>query len=114
VSVNLIHISEIAENRDYLLAHMSNILAGNSLQYLIVIDAFMVLSGAVLTSCVGVTGLVRQMTLDQVLPRFLLKKNKRRGTYHRITIGFFSFARPFSCSPAGASYPSQGFTLSPS
>ena len=89
LSLNLIHISEIAENRDYLLAHMGNILAGNSLQYLIVIDAFLVLSGAVLTSYVGVTGLVRRMTLDQVLPRFLLKKNRRRGTYHRITIGFF-------------------------
>jgi hypothetical protein len=28
------------------------------------------------------------MSIDQVLPNFLLKQNKR-GTYHRITIGFF-------------------------
>lgn len=44
--------------------------------------------GAVLTSFVGVTGLVRRMALDQCLPQFLLKKN-RRGTAHRIIIIFF-------------------------
>lgn len=47
-----------------------------------------VLSGAVLTSFVGVTGLVQRMALDQCLPQFLLKKN-RRGTSHRIIISFF-------------------------
>lgn len=54
----------------------------------IVIDAAAVLSGAVLTSFVGVTGLVQRMSLDQCLPQFFLKKN-RRGTSHRIIIGFF-------------------------
>ena len=48
----------------------------------------MVLSGAVLTSFVGVTGLVHRMTLDRCLPQFLLKTNKR-GTTHRIIIAFF-------------------------
>jgi len=71
----------------FLKEHQSTI--ANSLQFMIVLDAFLVLSGAVLTSYVGVTGLVRRMTLDQCLPNFLLKRNKRRGTYHRITIGFF-------------------------
>jgi hypothetical protein len=47
-----------------------------------------VLSGAVLTSFVGVTGLVQRMALDQCLPQFLLKKNSR-GTSHRIIISFF-------------------------
>lgn len=89
LSLNLIPVGEITQNRDYLLAHMGRILAGDSLHFLIVLDAFLVLSGAVLTSYVGITGLVRRMSLDQVLPSFLLKQNKARGTYHRITIGFF-------------------------
>lgn len=89
LSLSLISVSQITQNQDYLLAHMGNILGGNSLQLLIVLDAFLVLSGAVLTSYVGVTGLVKRMSLDQVLPNFLLKQNKRRGTYHRISIGFF-------------------------
>lgn len=55
---------------------------------LISIDAFLVLSGAVLTSFVGVNGLVRRMTLDRCLPQFLLVTNSR-GTTHRILITFF-------------------------
>ncbi|RLA93494.1 MAG: APC family permease [Deltaproteobacteria bacterium] len=89
LSLNLLPINEITNNKDYLLAHMGKMLAGDSFQFIIVLDAFLVLSGAVLTSYVGVTGLVRRMTLDQCLPQFLLKQNKRRGTYHRIIIGFF-------------------------
>lgn len=55
---------------------------------LISIDAALVLSGAVLTSFVGVNGLVRRMALDRCLPQFFLKTN-RRGTTHRILIAFF-------------------------
>ena len=55
---------------------------------IISIDAFFVLSGAVLTSFVGVNGLVHRMTLDRCLPQFLLKTNSR-GTTHRILITFF-------------------------
>lgn len=56
---------------------------------IISIDAFLVLSGAVLTSFVGVTGLVRRMSLDRCLPQFLLRTNRIRGTQHWITLGFF-------------------------
>jgi len=56
---------------------------------LVSLDAVLVLSGAVLTSFVGVTGLVRRMALDRVLPQFLLRENKTRGTNHWILIGFF-------------------------
>jgi len=45
------------------------------------IDAVLVLSGAVLTSFVGVGGLMERMALDRILPRFLLKKNKRGSSY---------------------------------
>ncbi len=71
-----------------LLSHMGTIAAGNWLSWLISIDAVLVLSGATLTSFVGVTGLIKRMTLDRCLPRFLLKEN-RRGTPHRIIVTFF-------------------------
>jgi hypothetical protein len=48
-----------------------------------------VLSGAVLTSFVGVTGLVRRMALDRCMPAFLLQENRWRGTQHWILLGFF-------------------------
>ena len=46
------------------------------------------LSGAVLTSFVGVNGLIRRMTLDRCLPQYLLKTNWH-GTTHRIIVSFF-------------------------
>jgi hypothetical protein len=48
-----------------------------------------VLSGAVLTSYVGVLGLVRRMSLDQCLPQFLLSENRWRHTNHWIIALFF-------------------------
>lgn len=72
-----------------LLAQMGTLSAGNWLGVLVSIDATLVLSGAVLTSYVGVTGLVRRMTLDRCLPPFLLKENRWRHTNHWIIIGFF-------------------------
>jgi hypothetical protein len=53
------------------------------------IDAVLVLSGAVLTSFVGVTGLMRRMALDRCLPQFLLNANRWRGTNHWILLVFF-------------------------
>ena len=52
------------------------------------INAVTVLSGAVLTSFVGVNGLIKRMTLDRILPQFFLKENKRHSSY-RILILFF-------------------------
>ena len=81
-------MGDVPGHREDLLAHMGELAGGSWLAYVISIDATLVLSGAVLTSFVGVTGLVRRMTLDRVLPQALLKQN-RRGTPHRIIIGFF-------------------------
>jgi hypothetical protein len=67
---------------------MGNITGGNWLLYLVSIDAALVLSGAVLTSYIGVGGLVERMALDRILPNFLLKKNKRGSSYF-IFITFF-------------------------
>ena len=83
---------QVGENQNALLAYMGEVAGGPTwgprLSTLISIDAAMVLSGAVLTSFVGVTGLVHRMTLDRCLPQFLLKTNSR-GTTHRIIIAFF-------------------------
>lgn len=88
LSLNLLPLDQIIFHKDYLLSEMAHLMGGNTFKMIIVLDAAAVLSGAVLTSFVGVTGLVQRMALDQVLPQFLLKKN-RRGTSHRIIISFF-------------------------
>lgn len=69
-----------------LLIEMASHVGGNWLAILIGIDAFLVLSGAVLTSFVGVTGLLERMALDRILPRYFLKKNKRGSSYRIILI----------------------------
>jgi amino acid transporter len=88
LSLNLLPLDKIVLHKDYLLSEMAHIMGGNTFKLIVVIDAAAVLSGAVLTSFVGVTGLVQRMALDQCLPQFLLKRN-RRGTSHRIIISFF-------------------------
>ncbi|QCE40475.1 APC family permease [Psychroserpens sp. NJDZ02] len=70
-----------------LLIEMASHVGGNWLAILISVDAFLVLSGAVLTSFVGVSGLLERMALDRILPQFFLKKNKR-GSSYRIIIVF--------------------------
>jgi amino acid transporter len=88
LSLNLLPLAEIVGHKDYLLSEMAHLMAGQTFKVIIVLDATLVLSGAVLTSYVGVTGLVHRMALDQVLPQFFLKKS-RRDTSHRIIITFF-------------------------
>lgn len=56
------------------------------------IDAFIVLSGAVLTAYVGIDGLLFQMSLDSCLPEFFLTKNPWRNTNHYIIITYFLLA----------------------
>ncbi len=72
-----------------LLVEMASHVGGNWMAILISIDAFLVLSGAVLTSFVGVSGLLERMTLDRILPQFFLKKNARRSSYRIIIMFLF-------------------------
>ncbi|MBI1307932.1 MAG: amino acid permease [Bacteroidetes bacterium] len=83
-----IPVETIRMNQNSLLSFMGNLSGGQWLSFLVSLDAALVLSGAVLTSFVGVTGLVERMTLDRVLPQFLLKKNNR-GSSYRISMVFF-------------------------
>ncbi len=88
LALALLPMGEVGAHHEALLAHMGELSGGAWLADLISVDAALVLSGAVLTSFIGVNGLVRRMTLDRCLPQFLLKTN-RRGSTHRIVISFF-------------------------
>ncbi|KAB7530821.1 amino acid permease [Flagellimonas olearia] len=88
LALAVLPIPEIEGNREALLSIMGNQVSGSWLSFLVSIDAVLVLSGAVLTSFVGVSGLVERITLDRILPPFLLKRNKNGSTY-RIAIVFF-------------------------
>ena len=88
LALALVPIAQVGNHQEALLAYMGDLSGGPWLSTLISVDAAMVLSGAVLTSFIGVNGLVHRMTLDRCLPQLFLKKN-RRGTTHRIIIAFF-------------------------
>jgi len=88
LALGLMPIAQISSNKETLLSHVGDIAAGNWLGFAIAVDATLVLSGAVLTSFVGVAGLIHRMVLDRCLPQFLLKTNSR-GAHYRSIILFF-------------------------
>jgi amino acid transporter len=89
LAIAVMPISEARLHEQSLLSYMASLTGGRWLVMMISINAVTVLSGALLTSFVGVNGLVRRMTLDRILPQFFLKENKR-GSSYRITIMFFT------------------------
>jgi amino acid transporter len=88
VAIVVLSQAAIIENQEALLSHIGVTTGGQWLSTLISIDAVLVLSGAVLTSYVGVGGLIKRMALDRILPQFTLRENKR-GSAYRILIIFF-------------------------
>lgn len=80
--------AEVVAAKDFLLADAAHAIGGQAFQYLVVIDAFLVLCGAVLTSYVGVSGLLHRMSADACIPGFFGKQNDR-GAFPRIVLGFF-------------------------
>lgn len=89
LALAVLPMHEIVENSANLLAIMGSESGGTWLKTAISIDAVLVLSGAVLTSFVGVIGLSRRMALDHCLPQVFLKENKWRKTNHWIILAFF-------------------------
>jgi hypothetical protein len=87
--IAVIPLSEVGAHKEVLLSFLGNEIGGKTLSMLISIDAVLVLSGAVLTSYIGVSGLMKRMALDRILPQFLLKENKA-GSSPRILILFFA------------------------
>jgi len=88
LAIAVIPVAQIGEHKESLLSFLATTTAGNWMSWLISIDAVLVLSGAVLTSFIGVSGLIKRVALDRILPQFFLKEN-RRGSNHRILISFF-------------------------
>lgn len=88
LAVSIMPLQEIATHEDAFLAHMGAETGGSWLATIISLDAALVLSGAVLTAFIGVTGLIRRMTLDRIFPQALLKENKR-GSSPAILIVFY-------------------------
>ncbi len=85
--IAIIPFAEIGDHKESLLSYLGHTTGGGWLSWLISIDAVLVLCGAVLTSFVGVSGLLKRMTLDRILTNFFLKENKR-GSSYRIIISF--------------------------
>lgn len=92
VAISILPIGEVDGHKEALLSHLGTIAGGEAmggtLSKIISIDAVLVLSGAVLTSYVGVSGLIKRMTLDRVLPQVLLKETKK-GSPWLILVIFF-------------------------
>ncbi|OGX86532.1 amino acid permease [Hymenobacter lapidarius] len=81
LAIAVLPLAEVGQHTETLLSHMGTVTGGPWLGTLISINAVAVLSGAVLTSFVGVSGLMKRMTLDRILPQFFLKENKRGSNY---------------------------------
>jgi amino acid transporter len=88
VVVSSMPYDAIVQAKDFLLSDAARVVGGNWFQYVMACDAFLVLSGAVLTSFVGISGLVSRMVNDTCLPSFLNKLNSK-GSYPRVIIAFF-------------------------
>ncbi|MGE0489375.1 MAG: APC family permease [Vulcanimicrobiota bacterium] len=89
LSLGLVRLADFEANKETLLTEMGRLSILPWLGHMVSIDAVLVLSGAVLTSFVGVSGLVRRMSLDRCLPQWLLLENKWRRTNHYILLLFF-------------------------
>ena len=88
-AVLVLPLSDAVQHQEALLSHLGNNTGGKWLATAVSVDAVLVLSGAVLTSYVGVGGLMKRMTLDRILPQPLLKENKQ-GSSPRIYILFYA------------------------
>ncbi|WP_269236016.1 APC family permease [Flavobacterium flavigenum] len=86
--IAVIPIAQLGDHKESLLSYLGHTTGGDWLAWLISVDAVLVLCGAVLTSFVGVSGLLKRMTLDRILPNYFLKENKK-GSNYRIIITFF-------------------------
>lgn len=89
LALGLLPQEVVNNNQDALLSFLGETAGGHWLSILVGIDAALVLSGAVLTSYVGVGGLMERMALDRILPSFLLIRNKKKSPY-LIFILFFA------------------------
>ncbi|KAF9281328.1 hypothetical protein BGZ68_006721 [Mortierella alpina] len=83
-------LNEVIESPASSILTLAKAVSSNSpwLTYWLVIDAAIVLGAGVLTGMVGVLGLFERLARDQILPPFLLIKNKWTGVFQYIILFF--------------------------
>ncbi|MCO5233935.1 MAG: APC family permease [Chitinophagales bacterium] len=112
LAVSVMPLGDAANHQSAFLSHMASQTGGEVLATVISIDAFVVLSGAVVTSFIGVNGLMKRMTLDRILPQRLLKENKK-GSTPRILFLFYLLCISILVITAGKIGPLSGvYTIS--
>jgi amino acid transporter len=88
LAVSIIPLDSVAGHESAFLSFMGDQTGGKWLATVVSFDAALVLSGAVLTAFIGVSGLMKRMTLDRIFPQALLKENSK-GSSPRILIVFY-------------------------
>jgi amino acid transporter len=112
LAVSIMPIDAVAGNESAFLSYMGSQTGGKWLATVVSIDAALVLSGAVLTAFIGVSGLMKRITLDRILPQALLKENSR-GSSPRILILFYILCFSILFITAGQLAPLAGvYTIS--
>jgi len=97
VSIGALGVEGVVNGKEVSLANTARVLGewlggisgGVIAEAILGYDAFFVLAGSVMTSYVGINGLVRRMAMDRCLPQFLLRKNSLTHTNSVILVGFF-------------------------
>ncbi|KAF9968436.1 hypothetical protein BGZ70_003832 [Mortierella alpina] len=86
----VVPMSEVIDNPANSILTLAKAVSSNRpwLTYWLVIDAAIVLGAGVLTGMVGVLGLFERLSKDQILPPFLLIKNKWTGVFQYIILFF--------------------------
>eukprot|EP00949_MAST-11_sp_MAST-11-sp1_P001763 g1763.t1 len=99
----LLPVDQIAAQAEggALLSLMAETASGPILKLIIVIDASLVLIGAVITAFVGFTGLVHRMSVDRCLPQLFLRVNHARRTRHWIIFSLWLMASLLTIGTAG-------------
>ena len=81
VSLMVLPITTIYLHAGDLPAILAKNLGDRSLYNLVIIDAIIVLCGGVITSLIGVSGLLKRCAADRILPAFFSYTNSRGGAY---------------------------------
>jgi len=112
LAVCIIPLDVVEGHEAAFLSFMGRQTGGKWLATVVSLDAALVLSGAVLTAFIGVSGLMKRMTLDRIFPQALLKENKR-GSSPRILIVFYILCFSILFITAGELAPLAGvYTIS--
>jgi len=90
LAVSILTLEDLSAEgfKEVALSKLGLVSAGRWLEFWVSLDAFLVLCGAIITSYVGVTGLIKRLAQDRWLPPLLLQQNQCRHTYHWIIAVF--------------------------